>query len=258
VLQRIAAIRDKEKREALIGAGIRVRLETLIVDGDAVDGEFTRMQTTNFPSEVHATGTRPLPVAGPLGHGVAFRYDEKKSVMAIQYDKRTLSPGRAFEYISAKWDGASFRLLPKLRDDMWERFQGGPTRKISLTIANPTHYQVVAGAGQAAGQAARALATAYEAPMVTLELSMGHRKGGLSETVKRMAESLIKLSANDDVDLRTLKAYTAQGEGQPNDEIDLIDELLSVRDELTLPDNNPNRNYQIRRAFLRTVMNKHV
>lgn len=247
------------QRHHVVGSEFTVRLERLRVDGaTAIDGEFTRIQTTNFPSEVHDDGTHPLGVDAPLGHGMAFRFDVGASIIATQYDPRVISPGRMFDYIAGMWNGARYRLRPIVRNDMWDRFNRGPTRKVQIAMASPSNLGDLEGEAQAASEAARLLGDAYEAPMLNIELSMGRRRGALSEGVKNMVSSVLDAAALGTMDVRKLRATTYQGDGRPNDEIDLLEELLTVKDELALPDNNPNQSYEVRRAFLAQSLNANV
>lgn len=259
VLKGIAAIAELDARIATVGNNdVKVRLERLEEDSATViAGEFTRIQTTNYPSEVHPDGTKPLGVTSPLGHGVAFRFDSSKSILAMQYDVRVLSPGRMLEYLRAKWDGASFRLRPIVRSDMWKRFNAGPTRKIELTVASPGSLVNIEDAGAAVVDAARKLGAAYEAPLLTITLSMGGKSGALGAQVKKMAKSLFETAAAGMLDLRGMKAVADGGEG-PNDEINLMEELLTERKELNLPDNDPDESYKTRSKFIKEMLKQNL
>lgn len=257
VLQHIVALALPD-RERTIRTDFDVRLEHMQPDGpNVVAGEFTRIQTTNFPSEVDGRGTHPLSVDNPLGHGIAFRFDHARSVLAIQYDVRVISPGRVFDYLKIMWPEASYRLRPLVRNDMWRRFNRGPVRKVEIAIASPSNLADIEGPDQAAFDAVRTLGGAYEAPILRVEMSMGRRNGALSDNVKTLARSLWEAASIGNVDIRAMNAVTEVVEG-PNDEINLLDELLSAQEVLPLPDRDPERSYAIRRQFLQHAMNENV
>src|SRR4051812_46888300 len=92
VLQQIGAIRRRKDRERHLATDYYVRAEIVEAARGSVYGEFTRIQRTNFPSEIDDTGRRPLSTRNPLGHGIVFRYLPATSQLGLQYDPRTISP----------------------------------------------------------------------------------------------------------------------------------------------------------------------
>jgi len=249
--------KDIPEREVRLATGLSARLERFELEGNDFTGEFTRIQSTNFLSEVHVDGTRSLSIGTPLGHGVAFRFRQVDHVFAVQYDTRVLSPGRMFAYLRAMRGDASFDYRPKVDESNWLRMQQNPLRKLAITIASPDHLGAIENAGAAVGDSIRLLGEAYSAPFVTIELGMGRRNGELSAATKEMASQVFALFANDQADVRKMKAVSETEAGERNDEINLIDEILSEKDELALPDNDPDRNYEVRRNFLRDKMHGH-
>lgn len=76
--------------------GVKVRLETFNSPSDGVyEGEFVRLQERAYPSEVHDESTAALQTERPLGHHIAFVFNEAKSVLAAQHDNKTLSLSQA-------------------------------------------------------------------------------------------------------------------------------------------------------------------
>lgn len=258
VLDEIYALGTARTREADVAADCRVRLERLAKDNGHVVGEFTRVQSTNFPSEVRDGGVFKLGVNGQLGHGIAFRFRPKDHILAIQYDSRVLSPGRIFSYLLEVKKDAAFELTPCMNDSAWERLDKRPLKKLKIRVASPADLANVEDEGAAVGESFRALGLAYGAPSVTIEIGMGGKNGSLSDTAKTMARQVFELFANDEIDLRGMRAICETQDGERNDEINLIDEILSVKDELVLPDNDPDKSYEMRRKWLKDKMAKHV
>lgn len=256
VLSQIGAIQPPRDRERQLATDYYVRAEIVEAARGSVHGEFTRIQRTNFPSEVDANGRRPLSTRSPLGHGVVFRYLPGTSQIGLQYDPRTLSPSKISYYVGQMIDGADFEFTPIVREDIWEKFNQGDVRKISIGIANPTHLGVVErGGAQSIAQSFRDMGEAYEAPKINIELSMGNRKGALAERVRGMVRHFRTQAVQDQVDISSMKAKIKQ-QGERAEDLDLLQDILSVKDNLELSDNDPERNYQVKLAALREKMHE--
>ena len=238
------------ERQITLNGDVIARLERLDVGNSYVTGEFTRMQVVNFPSEVQNNGVVPLSVNGPLGHGIAFRFRISDSLLAIQYEPRILAPSRIAAYILEMRSDAAYNFIPRMRSDAWERMSRSPLRKLSVAIASPAELSEIEDAGEAVAVAFRNMGRAYDSPTITAELSMGHQRGALGTTVKRMARQLFRKYQDGSVDLRKLRAVLKTEQGKPNDEINLLDEVLSEKGEINLPENDPDRSYRLRKRWI--------
>ena len=249
---------DAQSRQATLDNGTIARLERLEITDDFVTGEFTRIQDTDFPSEVRRDKVDPLGVNGMLGHGIAFRFCIADSILAIQYEPRILAPSRINSYILAMQSDASYEFRPRLNRDNWRRMAQRPLRKLIVGVASPTDLADIEGAGASVAESFRQMGDAYEAPSITIELGMGRRNGALGEAAKEMATQIFNKFQNDEVDLRKLRGVIETEEGIPNDEVNLIEEILSQKDELNLPHNNPSRSYEIRKRWIARKMQEHA
>jgi Family of unknown function (DUF6731) len=185
VLMQIGEIPVPRDREQHLATDYYVRAEIVESARGSTHGEFTRIQRTNFPSEISDRGRRPLSTTNPLGHGIVFRYLPSTSQLGLQYDPRTISPSKISYYVSQMIDGADFELTPIVREDIWEKFNQGDVRKISIGISQPTHLAAVErGGAQTIARSFIDMGEAYEAPKINIELSMGHHKGALSDLVR--------------------------------------------------------------------------
>lgn len=95
---------------------------------------------------------------------------------------------------------------------------------------------------------------AYDAPVITIELSMGQRAGMLSEATKSLVKYFRDKAISGAVDVRKLQA-TVKDDDAPKDDIDLLEDILSVKKSLPLEDNNPDKNFKIKTAALKEQMN---
>ena len=111
--------------------------------------------------------------------------------------------------------------------------------------------------GAPVGKSFKEFGEAYGAPMITVELSMGHRKGALLESAKGLATGIFNMFSEGDVDLRSLKAKVKTQDDVPTEEINLIDEVLSDRFDVDLPANDPDKNYKVRDDFIKQILAEH-
>ena len=164
VLQAFYDLGKPHLRQSSLDSGVMARLERLESGDNYLAGEFTRLQSTNLPSEVHADGVQALPVNGPIGHGIAFRFRPSDSLLAIQYEPRVLSPSKVNSYIRAMRDDALYYFEPRINQDSWRQVAQHPLRKLTIGIASPTELGDVEDAGSSVADSFRNMGEAYEAP----------------------------------------------------------------------------------------------
>ena len=107
VLQQIFDLGEPGTRHRQLSGAFTCRLERLnTATPGHIAGEMVRVRSTDLPCEVHPDGTHALSVDVPIGDGVAFWFREQDHKLAIQYDMRTLSPGRFNDYFHQMVDAA--------------------------------------------------------------------------------------------------------------------------------------------------------
>lgn len=252
-LEAVRDLGDPGVREAQLTTGIRCRLERLQLDGGTISGEMTRVRHEDYPAEIHPDGTRALNVAVPIGDGVAFRYRQRDHVLAFQYDDRILAAGRFLDYLERVRNGALFDLRPIIDPRKLQAFQDRPLKKVRLRIANPADVVVEEDSQQAAAQSFRRLGEAYNAPTVTIELSVGTGGGVLNAATKRMMQAFLRTTDEDD--LRQARAFAANEQGRA-EEINLLDMLFSHKEEIESV-RDLDDNYAPRQRLLTRVLNAH-
>lgn len=110
------------------------------------------------------------------------------------------------------------------------------------------------GTGKAASAGIRAMAEAYNAPTISVDISMGHHKGTLSTAVVGLAKQLLAMAGGARLDALSAIAVV-------NDEseyIDLIEDRMMSRSTLGLDDRDPDINWKIKRGFICSEMKKLV
>lgn len=250
--------RDHNNRQVQLTSGLVVRLERYETDAGELVGEFTRVSETNFPFEVQADGVKALQTDGPLGTGVAFRFRPSDHTLAIQYDTRIVPPGRAIEYLMQFDRRFAYLITPKLDTLNWRKFNNHPVRKLRIGIASPQNLGEIENTGAMVKSSLQRLGEAYSAPVITIEIGMGQRKGSLNEAAKELARSFSSLFVRGEADIRSLRGTIKMADDLPSEEINLIDEILSERLEFPSPRNDPERNYELRRSIVKQALLAHV
>lgn len=256
VLQSIYDLGEPGTRERQLSGAFTCRLERFAATPGYLAGEMMRVRSTDLPCEVHPDGTRALNVDVPIGDGIAFHFRESDHKLAIQYDARTLSPGRFNDYIHQMVNAGQFVFDPALDPLALARFRAQPLRKLRVRLARPQQLGALEDDMAAAGEAFRELGDAYQAPMVTLEMSMGHFGGQLSDGAKQMVEGFLTMAGHNS-DVRGITVTPDAGEGQENEDINLLDTLLSIKGEVFPASEGPDDVYVASSAFVRAQLDGH-
>jgi hypothetical protein len=168
----------------------------------------------------------------------------------MQYDPRIVSPGRFMDYLSQVHHAAQYVLEPTIDADALRRFQRQPLRKAKVRLARPQQLAAVEPDMEAASAAFQMLGNAYQAPVVTLTLSMERNEGELAAGAKDMVAGFLRMAGQGNSDIRGITVMPEAGEGTDNEEINLLDSLLSLKADLPLPHNDPDGSYAMRADHL--------
>jgi hypothetical protein len=240
------------QRERTIGPGITIRLERVARRDGLVVGEVVRVQRENIPPEARAHGLVPLGIGG-LGHSVGFAYDPQSKIIAIQFDVRGVSLGRFLDYLYAVSPGSRFSYETVVNEDAWERYNRGQPRTLTLSIAAPENLPRIEGDVGSIIESSQRLAEISNAPIVTIEVSMGHVRH--RNLTKRFVDRVIHTftaGAAADADVRALSVRTKQ-EGMPIDTIDFVRDFMRDQETLDLPSDNHDENINRRLRYVQRV-----
>lgn len=243
-------------RECQLSGGFDCRLERLVLTPGYMAGEMMRIRETDLPCEVHPDKTRVLGVNVPLGDGVAFCFREADHTLAIQYDARVLSPGRFNDYLVQMHNAGQYVFEPVLDAQALARFQAQPLRKLKVKLARPQNLVALDNEMSAAGAAFQSLGDAYAAPVVTIEMSMGHNKGQLSDGAKTMIAGFLAMAGHNS-DVQAITVTPDAGEGVQNEDINLLDSLLSEKGDLNPASEEPDDVYAATSQFVRLRLDAH-
>ena len=238
-----------------------VRLQRYDTDNAPyVCGEFVRRVLSNHPPEATDEDLIPLKLQNSgsgLGYPAAFAYVPELKVIAVEHSPRSLSLSRILLYVNMMGEAGKLSSQPIPNKPAWERYGKGKPRKLTITLANPANLAAVEGEVTGVLSASGKLNEMFDAPVITIEVSMGHKKGSLN--ADRVAKLLNFFSKGDGktADVRSLRASVKPDDGSPTDDLDFLNELLASRDTLDLS-GDPLKDYALRKAFVLTELKKHI
>lgn len=257
IVTHLRVIFEKEikDRESDINPGVNnpvfVRLERLEVnDGDYVSGELIRKQVKNIPPEANDDGLEPIELSegGGLGYSSAFVYHVPSKVLLIQSNPIAVAYSRFATYCAYHNQVAVYRFDPVPTSQAWERFNSGVPRKLVIRIASPEAVANLPIAPSTIADSAANVSEALNGAYITIEVSMGTRKGSLgAEAVRSVIETF---KGAPDVDVRHLSA-SVKPDGSETDVIDFLEEYLVYKDVVDLPDRDSDGSYVMRRDRLK-------
>lgn len=252
---------DREKNTADDSAvPFNVRLE----DYDAthkpyICGQFVRRTLVNHPPEATADGLKALKLTkgSGLGYPAAFAYAPEYGVLAVEHSPRTLSLARIVLYINLMaFPEGKLTARPVPNKQAWSRYAKGKPRRLTITLANPTNLAAVEGEVGGVLSATGKLNEIFDAPVITIEVSMGHKKGALNGGHVEKILNFFTKGDGRQHDVRSLRASVQPDAGGPSDDLDFLNELLVSRDTLEL-NGDPVKDYERRKAFVLQELKKH-
>lgn len=243
------------KREYDLGTGVILRVENCEVDGEFVAGQFCRKQMDNIPPQAGPMGLAPIALerGQGLGHLCAFRFHRGTQILLLQTNILSATPNRVSLYLTALFNGkGTYILEPVLRQDALDRFKDRKLRSFTVSFASPENLEALDEQGLASAKGAKLLAEAFQGLEFTIIVKAGREKKKKRflnfDNTKREIEGLLRSGADID-------RLEVQADPDPEDEsrnIDFLEEHLRCRAELELSDVNVEKNYEIRRDFLRS------
>lgn len=213
------------------------RLERHAVEDGLVRCEIVKIESDNLPAEVTPIGLDELD-ADQIGYGIAFCYDPATSVIAMQYDNRIVSGSKICRYLRGFSAHNNFYLKLIPGPSLWAEFGDGTVTRFQIRVASPQAFQ--GEFGSEVEESVSRLSRAYDAPYVSIGLSVGHRNARLRDVVKESATGLMAAW-----DLTSMKAKIVESP----EEIDLLEEVLGDRETITIP-KNPDESYRARSDFV--------
>lgn len=248
VLKKISK-KDLKKRERKIGdqnEPSTVRLENFQKGTNNFFGEIVKIDTDNWPMEVDDDGLKALEIDGNLGYSICFAYNKKLAVIAIQFNPTIISIGRLSQYLQTLNSLAKYNFHPVLKESAWDEFKNGTIKKFSVKVACPNSFAGIGGDGL--DGTIQDLASTYSAPYISIELSVGNKKGNLDESLKSKVKRILTKQ-----DVLSMSAKTLES----SQSIDLMNYVLQDYDHFNIG-NDPKKSYSTKVSFVRRSLNKNL
>ncbi len=229
-------------------------------DGSKIFGEFLRISNDDFPMMVDQQGAHRIPMPdenNSIGKGAAFCYDIATRRLYLQYDIRIVADSRAMYYLNSFSRNTSYFANVRLRDNVWAQLRRSRVRKVMIRVASPNNFEAVDDGGGLVSVFS-SMGQAYEAPSIYVEMSVGRtRDAGLGERIVGLLDRLRNGRGGDDLEVRSIKAEIKEGDESP-EVVDLINDVLSIQQDLALPKNEPEPNYRMRKRLLNNLINNNA
>ncbi len=265
VLQRISGLprsqRDRHLTDDYIVRLVRYERPD---NGDIVFGEFIRIRERNFPAVItdQGNGINPLPLNDEdnenIGQGAAFLYKIQDNLLYMQCDNRIVATSRAIKYVNEFANGANFSAEIRISDDAWRRLDDGLVRNVEIGIASHDNFAGIADYDDAMMGDLTSVGRRVRSSSISVKFSMGHNRGALHNGVKGMMRTIRELAGGGLFSLNSLKASVKEADDVPAETINLIDDILSTKEDIDFPRNNPDVNYRRRKRLLEDLMNRNA
>jgi hypothetical protein len=237
---------------------VKVRLERLGKPNTShlVFGDFTRLQADNKPGMAsEATAEQPLnlPKGHSLAHTAAFGLDTKRSIICVQNNRSGLTARNLCEYLGTFADTGSYHFMPLIRKSALKRLSKMSVRTLKLKIGSPDDLTELDDEGKTAAANLKHLQSTFGGKYVEITLSVGHHKAVLKQNpLVKFVKSLSKNAADGNGNIKTLKVegFELEDDVKTNVSLDILEDLISYHDHLVLPEDDADKNYAGRRAFI--------
>ena len=247
-IRSLAQLPSARDRERDLGQGVIIRIERATETAEYIEGEFSRIQKANIPSQASSEGLLPLVLQDGhgLAHVAAFLYHRPSRVLLLQRNSQSATVNRLSLYVAADNAGNLVTFAPVITEDALERFKHGEPRSFSVKFSGIDQLQALDDAGIAVAKGARMIGEAYDGVEVEIRVSAGRsRKSFLGKA--RLMPEVEQLAGLPGVD-----HLTAKLSGDPT-AVDLLNEHMKEARVLDLPEGDPDAHFERRRAFLRAV-----
>ncbi len=262
----LASLATKSRRERQINTADNdeatpfvIRLEDFDdASPPVVSGQFARIADRNHPPEATDDGLKRLTLAdgSGLGYPAAFAYHPELKTIALEHSRDTLGIARVLMYLNMAAGLGKLVGKPVANEPAWDRYKKGKPRKLTLTLATP-QFDAVEGEVNGVLSATSKLNEIFDAPVITIEVSMGHRKGSLNEGMVTKVLNYFTEGVGKKADVRSLRATVKPDDGSQSDSLDFLNELLVSKGSLEL-DGDPTGDYAVRKAFVLSELRKHT
>jgi hypothetical protein len=212
--------------------GVPIRLQEIRKINAHWLGDMVKIRMDGIPPKTKLTGRQEdidLDDDEGLGEETAFLFDTRTGVLVFQRNKFAVSATAFAHYLVLMCGVEDVGLRPALRSDAMARLQTFTQhRKLEIAIAGLNNLRLFRGAGRGVEELVT-LSNEFQAPSISLTVSMGHNKGTLAK-VKDCVESLIETfqqaGGAGPTPITKILVSGKEGEDQPTEIIDLLEDRM--------------------------------
>jgi len=172
-----------ERRNHRYGIEAPVRMQTAVINGDNINGDMIRIRMDEVPLKASLQGgTEFITLRDDegIGEDTAFFYFKPFNVLLLQRNRYAVSASAFALYFKTMCDVNYIFLNPILRTDIMLRLrQMSIFRKFNVKIAGIQNSEMFRGHVGGVGSIIDCK-DQYEAPNITVNVSMGRARGSLS------------------------------------------------------------------------------
>lgn len=241
--------------------GVPIRLQKIRKVNAVWFGDMVKIRMDGIPPKTKLTGHQEdidLDDDEGLGEETAFLFDTRTGILVFQRNKFAVSATAFSHYFVIMCGVADVEFRPALRSDAMARLQTFTHhRKLEIGIAGLNNLQLFRGAGKGV-EALVDLSSEFQAPSISLTVSMGHNKGTLAK-VKACVSSLVEIFRQEEgvgpIPVTKILVSGKEGEDQPTEIIDLLEDRMVDVEKVDLGrDHEASRNARLgalQNAFLK-------
>lgn len=226
-----------------------VRLERVYIEGDMI-----RIRMDEVPLKASLAGETAyidLEDDEGIGEDTAFLYYVPFNVLLLQKNKYGVSASAFAHYCKRKCDADYVFFNPILRTDVLQRLvQMTVIRKFDVKIAGVENSEIFRGQDQGINSLID-LKDEFEAPDVSVTMSMGRRRGSLSvETIKSLITSLLQIRHTNTKQVKILDVIGQEDSTSESETLDILNARIVEQISVDM-DGNRRLSYESRRTALR-------
>lgn len=226
IIQQISDLPPDEARNVQI-RGFPIRLNKSSQRPNFWQGELIRIRMNDLPTKASLSGeTEPIDLDDDEGIGeeTAFLYHIPTKVLMLQCNRLGVSASAFARYCRSVCqldDDVAFD--PILKGNVLERLsQMQIVRKFELKVAGLEELEILQGQDRGVDEVLN-IKDVFNAPNVSLTVSVGNRKNISLENVMETARNLFRIAGGNSGNVKKIEVAGASEEDNPTDVIDLLE-----------------------------------
>ena len=245
-----------ERELELSADDTRIRIERFTEQGDWIEGEVVRVQTSNIPPEAFPEGLQRSR-AQSQGHSMVFRYHKRMHVLLAEKNRIGMTVSRFLRYLKRNDPLARYVAPPTADEDSWAKFGRKTISRFSVGISAIADPADIGGVAGAVSSASKRLHDMTHAPTVHISMYSGGAEDGLEKGAIRGAIETL-LGGDPNYKVTALSVSGEDEDDRGSTAIDFLDDVLREREEIDLTELDADQSYNERIRFLHDCFATHI